>query len=349
MVEFEPGNKKTKKKSTPIAQNDRVKLRFSYLPTDTAVHCVSNFRMKDVSDKTVQSPDVKRLETQLPARPQPPVKPESPDLRLTTLEAYRDAIAKTMEKYGPSMLNRARLAHWNEEIKKYKESEAYTKGRAEYGAKLRYYNRAKLTYDARVKDYDLRVQEELKKAGQEYERLKQEWDDHQRRMNELVVFDEFIFRVEYCDAKNGKNLGTAIAAAEKALAAEKAAKAAEAAEQAAEQAAGQAAEEAKQKAKAAAEKAHDDEVEKRKKLVFPSLIFQYDQWLAQKKKLERTACLLDDGKAAKLREDIKSKDKNVTLCAEWDLDEDILTATSKLLSNPFFVPAIAQVKVPDSK
>ncbi|KAJ5115002.1 hypothetical protein NUU61_000761 [Penicillium alfredii] len=346
MVEFEPIHKTTKKKTTPIAQNDKVRLRFSYLPTDTAVHRVSNFRMKDVDDMIMpKSSDLKRLAAQLPGRPEPPVEPEFSDSTLKSLEEGRNFYAMLLKK-GHSSMMQAKLDQFDARIKAHKESRAYKEARVVYDLNLRHYKSAKLIYDQRVKEYDLRVQEELKKTGQQTQRLKEEWEQHQRDKNKLVVFDEFTFRVEYCDAKNGKNLGTAIEAAKKALAAEKAAKDAEAAEQAA----GEATEEAKRKAEAAAAKAHDEEVERRKKLLFPGffIIQGYEQWLAQKKKLERAACLLDDGKAATLREDIKTKDKNMTMCAEWDLDEDILTASSKLGVNPFWVPAMALVKVPGS-
>ncbi|KAI9375559.1 hypothetical protein BJX61DRAFT_549261 [Aspergillus egyptiacus] len=337
MVEFEPIGKRKSRKATAIGPNDKVRIRFSLLQTDTTVTHVSNFRVKDVDETEKPQLSGQDQDQDLPGKPQPPAFPEKPWTRRDNLMSELNSARKYYRNARENWLSRiwaAKVKKYETRLRELKDTPEDVKALQEYDQKLAYYNEAQNKYEEAMREYRAKLEAASKERQEQYEHLVQEWELHQKSMNKPLALATMVFQLEYHD-KNEKDLEKQMATAAKALKAEKEAKAQEAAAAAAEEAAEQ--------AKAAADKAHDEAVERRKKLLFPDIFI----WDAQKRGLERVAMSMDAQKAARLREDVKKKDVALKLCAEYSLEEDAVIAKFFLLSNPFFAAAVKPVEIPE--
>lgn len=335
MVEFS-GEKK--KKNTPVEDHATLRLHFSYIHQDATIPHVSNFRFIDIDDSHMKEPhleDLKRkIMNDLPPKPQKP-----PELVIPPYFLDNKLGGSARSDVQAWALNFARQEH-DRHVKSLTDA---------YGKKMEKYKKEK-------EDYDQKVHQTLEEACQKvvgaYGRLKEEWDNHEKVMNQFVPFEKMSFQVNYCNLENKTNYVAQKHAAEAALNAEKEAKAKELAEELAKEVN----EKAKEAKAEAIEKDHKERLKKRVEfLLKPNRIacgFWFvtvnpmGNWLFVKPKLERVKRLMDSKKAEKLGVDIQNKDNAIARLAEYDLESDELDALIHISENPFFKDATAKVEIP---
>ncbi|KAJ6032496.1 hypothetical protein N7540_003228 [Penicillium herquei] len=324
-------------KNTPVLDYTAVLLQFSYALQGATIPHVSNFRYKDIDD--LEKPELEELmqKIDLPEEPQEPSEPEFTLYERGTFD------------YSPdwSGLQYHNMESWQKTPEVERRLKAYLKKFNDYKEEKKRYQTEKETYDKTVHGILMKAG---RKTRQEYEFLKAEWDEHQKVMNQFVPFAEMMFKINYADEENKKNIITQREAAAAAFQKQKKARADKIAKEAKEAAEGKSNEEAKATA-AALKKAHDEKLEKRiaRMSTFVEATTPVKWFLKEKPRLERIKRVMEGSeplKAAKLGAAIQKKDDAFTKLAEYDLDLDFHEACLALMANPFLDDAIARVKVP---
>lgn len=327
------------KKNTPVLDYSLVTLQFSYVLQGATIPNVSNFRFKDIMEKPEMGELKQRITKGLPKHLEEPQEPERPDITLWESRTFGPQVWV----YGIKFRNYATMnsSQKTPEVERHKK--IYDKKMADYNHEMKIYKEKRRKHEQEVKE---RLKDVAEKTSKEYSTLQKEWDDHQTFMNEFVPFKELVFRINYCDEENQKNIIKVREAEAAALEAAKKAKD----DKIAEELARTIDSEEKEAKEAAMVKDHALKLEKRIKNVLIwmeiPLLWAHPSWLAYKPKLERIKNLLDPAKAKLLDEDIRKKEDAITNLAEFDLEMSDTDAACMMRESPFYKAASAVVKIP---
>lgn len=327
------------KKNTPVLDYTDVTLQFSYVLQGATIPNVSNFRFKDIMEEPDMENLKQRITMGLSKNLEEPQQPERPDITLWESRTFGPQVWL----YGIKFRNYATMnsSQKTPEVERHKK--IYDKKMADYDHEMKLYEEKRRKHEQEVKQ---RLMDIAQRTRKEYSTLQKEWEDHQTIMNEFVPFKELVFKINYADEENKKNIVKVREAEANALIAAKKAKD----DTIAKELARTNDDEKKAAKEAAMVKDHADKLEKRIQNVLIWMDYPHKwaepSWVAWKPKLERIKYLLDEAKAQLLEEDIRKKDDAIASLAEFDLDLPDSVAAWAMRSSPFYKAASAEVKIP---